>query len=164
MSKYQNEEEVFDEIHRNARRLGVYGRGLQGYKDFVDGVLAQSKLDYPFMRDVTFKKFALHRGAKMSAQYGQVDQGPAPTSQDFWNAAYTYDPHVYSTPANRELVKILKSNRLGPVTIGKLWGQTTLRLLPNSTWSLLTTMLSHVAQLSGTRMVIRPRTCYACNV
>ncbi|KAL8908267.1 MAG: hypothetical protein Q9207_000888 [Kuettlingeria erythrocarpa] len=130
--RFQNKQEVFDEIFRKARKLGVILSGVQQYKGFVIAELAESKLQYPFMETATQKEYHLYAGLKMSQLHCQVDdhEGPAPTNEDFWNAAYEYDPQANSTPANRDLIRILNSRLLGPVTIGKLWGKTTLRLSP----------------------------------
>ncbi len=86
----QNKEEVFDEIFLKARKLGVIRKGVQEYKGFVIAELAESKLHYPFMETATEKEYHLYAGIKMSELHCQVDdqEGPAPTSEDFWNAAY----------------------------------------------------------------------------
>jgi len=57
---------------------------------------------------------------------------PAPTAEQFWNAAYEFSPH--STPADTitEVEKILSSRRLGSVHLGKLSGmkEGELKLIP----------------------------------
>lgn len=54
-----------------------------------------------------------------------------PTEGDFWNAAYDFDPLAPTQPPGpTTLVQLLTLGQLQPIMLGKLYGQTTLKLLP----------------------------------
>lgn len=56
---------------------------------------------------------------------------PKPTSQDFWKAAYFYNPLGPNPPPNGSaLQRIITSGRMEPISIGKIYGTTLLKLLP----------------------------------
>ncbi|KAL8942693.1 MAG: hypothetical protein Q9211_001291 [Gyalolechia sp. 1 TL-2023] len=68
---------------------------------------------------------------KELAQIEEFMSRPAPTSAQFWKAAYEYDPLSPNAPDGpNALREIISSGRAGPYTIGKLWGHTTLKLIP----------------------------------
>lgn len=55
---------------------------------------------------------------------------PNLNEQDFWDAVYEFDPLGPGQPETSRLEKILESGQLSRVTLGKIYGKTTLKLLP----------------------------------
>ena len=56
---------------------------------------------------------------------------PKPTSENFWKAAWDYDPLGPNPPKDgSDLQKIITSGRMEPISIGKVYGTTLLKLLP----------------------------------
>ncbi|KAL8763144.1 MAG: hypothetical protein Q9184_000989 [Pyrenodesmia sp. 2 TL-2023] len=130
MSTPRTAEEVFNAIEHEMDRLGVYYRSMADISAYIDEQLAEAKNKYPFMQGKTHKDYSIHQGLRMHARFRVEETAPIPTSKDFWAAAYEYNPDEASSAGNSRLEKIIGSTRLGPITIGSLWGRTTLRLLP----------------------------------
>ncbi|KAL8721648.1 MAG: hypothetical protein Q9225_001697 [Loekoesia sp. 1 TL-2023] len=132
MSPPSTKEQVFNEIELEADLTDAYDLGVEGYRAFIDQRLNAAKSRFSFMKDVTRKDYSIYQATRDTLRFGVANEGPAPTSKDFWAAAYDYDPHVNAPPSSRKLSEMFSSGRLSDatITIGKLWGQTKLRLVP----------------------------------
>ena len=53
-----------------------------------------------------------------------------PADQQFWEAAYAYDPTGDGSAGPSQLLKMIGSGRMKPLVLGKLYGIYTLKLLP----------------------------------
>ena len=55
---------------------------------------------------------------------------PNLTEQDFWDAVYDFDPLAPDSPPVTRLQQIMYSGQLKTLTLGKIYGRTTLKLIP----------------------------------
>lgn len=68
---------------------------------------------------------------EMTGAVREAKAVPQPTSQEFWKAAYDYDPLGPNPPPNgSELQRIITSGRMEPISIGRIYGEVLLKLLP----------------------------------
>ncbi|KAI4270285.1 MAG: hypothetical protein L6R38_007174 [Xanthoria sp. 2 TBL-2021] len=68
---------------------------------------------------------------KMTRAVQEAKAVPKPTSQDFWKAAYDYDPLGPNPPPDGSVLqKIFTSGCMEPISIGRIYGKTLLKLLP----------------------------------
>ncbi|KAI4141916.1 MAG: hypothetical protein L6R39_005134 [Caloplaca ligustica] len=123
--------QVFDEIMAQAKEANAYGFYMEDYRDFIKQKLEASKAKHPFMKDIEHRDYSIYVSTRMYEQFCvPPPKGPPPTSKDFWEAAFDYDPSVTASSGSTKLHDIMGSGQLEYVTIGKLWGQTELRLMP----------------------------------
>lgn len=122
-------EQVFDALERRIDDAGGFDLDLVRYTEVLDQQLDAAKARFPFMQSVTRKEYSIYRSTKDYLErratndvYQMDDGSPAPTSKDFWAAAYDYDPYANALPHSRKLIDLLKKGRLGNVVIGKLLG------------------------------------------
>lgn len=129
--KFTTAEEVFDAIRENACSLGVIDGDFDKYLSWLDAALAYFTKTYPsIMKGKTRMDYIMHHQSRRYEKFKAANAGPAPTSQQFWKAAWDYDPLGTNTAGPSMLQRIINSNRLGPITIGNVYGVRTLRLLP----------------------------------
>ncbi|KAL8930416.1 MAG: hypothetical protein Q9208_000600 [Pyrenodesmia sp. 3 TL-2023] len=121
-------EEVFDAIQQYTYNTGVADGDYDEFNSWLDKTLDQARQIYPAMKDKTVLDYLTHNYTRRYEKIKASMTGPAPTSGDYWNACYTYNPAEPETPASSMMYKIRASGRLGPVTIGKVYGRTLLRL------------------------------------
>ncbi|KAI4281670.1 MAG: hypothetical protein L6R38_003513 [Xanthoria sp. 2 TBL-2021] len=123
-------QEVYGAIHKEAE-ISEVGVDVDEYVDFIQRKLAEAKTYHPWMRNVDeedFHDWAMkYEAQKMNSNRISIP----PTSKRFWNAAYDYGtlgPNAENDP--NDLLRLIASGLAGPYTIGKLYGHTTLKLLP----------------------------------
>lgn len=86
-------EEVFDPIQQNAYDTGASDGEFDEYLSWLDGALAYANKTYPFiMKEKTRMDYILYHQACRYEKFKAANAGPAPTSQQFWKAAWDYDP------------------------------------------------------------------------
>ena len=119
MAQLRTVQDVFDRIYQASIDTQAAYNGR--YRNFVDEEIERSRRTYPFMADVTRLDFFIWR-AREGAQRKQLALAqPKPTAEQFWNAAYDFNPH--SNPGTvTELEKILSIRNLASIPLGKLYG------------------------------------------
>ena len=130
MTQPRTAEEVFSRIaDEESRKFGA--EDIFESIAWVEGELKKSQELYPFMREKTADEYYDYHVLRLQNQYLAKFAGPTPTSEEFWNAAYDFDP-MDSSPSKcpSKLQEILRTGRMGPITLGKVYGQVTLKLLP----------------------------------
>jgi len=118
MAQSQTVEYIFERIFQAAKDTRqAYSLG---YEDFVDGEIERLRRTHVLMDDVTGADYFNWRMRTLNQQKTLETAQPAPTAEQFWNAAYDFSTH--STPAGTitELEKILNSRRLGSLHLGRL--------------------------------------------
>ena len=130
MAQPRTAEEVFSGIaDEESRKFGV-GDPLESIA-WVEGELEKAQERYPFMREKTADEYYDYHVLRLQNQYLAKFAGPTPTSEEFWNAAYDFDPLGSGpSPHPSKLQEILRTGRMGPITLGKVYGRVTLKLLP----------------------------------
>ncbi|KAI4169209.1 MAG: hypothetical protein LQ343_005871 [Gyalolechia ehrenbergii] len=128
-------EQVFDALERRIDDAGGFDLDLVRYTEVLDQQLDAAKARFPFMQSVTRKEYSIYRSTKDYLErratndvYQMDDGSPAPTSKDFWAAAYDYDPYANALPHSRKLIDLLKKGRLGNVVIDGHPSEDNLRL------------------------------------
>ncbi|KAL8716184.1 MAG: hypothetical protein Q9220_000089 [cf. Caloplaca sp. 1 TL-2023] len=105
--------------------------GQKKSEDFVGAELAIARTKYPFMQDITPHDFYDYLTDDVRRNAAAEQAKPLPISaSDFWQAAYDFDP-LGDSEASMLLTQYMMSGRAGPYTIGKLYGHTTLKLIPS---------------------------------
>lgn len=130
MNQPQTAEEVYsriaDEVSRKFGSEKIFESSA-----WVEGELEKAHELYPFMREKTADEYYDYHVLRLQNQYLAKFAGPTPTSDEFWNAAYDFDPLGSNpSPYPSKLQEILRTGRMGPITLGKLYGRVTLKLLP----------------------------------
>ncbi|KAL8748416.1 MAG: hypothetical protein Q9184_007319 [Pyrenodesmia sp. 2 TL-2023] len=133
MSQPQTVEEVFREIEEESKTDIEITLDVDVYTDWVTKKIEEAKTRHPFMRDATeeaFNDWAMHELAVETMRSNQDLPSKPPTDEEFWRAAYRYDPLGPNASPTSGLQKIICSGRAGPFTIGKLYGRQTLKVIP----------------------------------
>ena len=132
MAPLTTAEDVFELIDKKAVCTGIIKYGPSKFIPFVRSEMLQAQAQYPFMKDVTpndFFDYVVRRDER--ARAANLNAIPMYTAEDFWNAAYDFDPlSPTATPDGTQLAKIAMSGRLQCITLGKIYGHTTLKLIP----------------------------------
>lgn len=89
----------------------------------------------PFMRGVTPRHYYEYLDQKIDAEIEEEEHEltmiSQTTPQQFWKAAYDFDPMRTGQPATKsELTRLLSSERLKPVLLGRLYDNLVLWLIP----------------------------------
>ncbi|KAL8719610.1 MAG: hypothetical protein Q9225_003411 [Loekoesia sp. 1 TL-2023] len=127
----QTVEEVFDLIRERILQNDICYLDVLEVLDYIKKQIEQAKRQFPFMRDKTEWDYVEYRDYLSAISYQPSPPQPVPTSQQFWRAAYEYDPLGPNPPSGgSELVKLIASGCAGPFTLGRLDGITTLKLIP----------------------------------
>ncbi|KAL9604119.1 MAG: hypothetical protein Q9219_000707 [cf. Caloplaca sp. 3 TL-2023] len=124
-------EQVFAAIEEREKNNGI--PLLDGVRDFIwiRAEIAKAKARYPLMRDLTLSNYIEYRSLAVARKLPPALSDKTPTSTDFWKAAYNFNPLGPNAPPHgSDLQRIIASGRAGPYTIGKLYGETTLKLIP----------------------------------
>ena len=130
MAQPQTAEEVFSRIaDEESKKFGA--QEIFESTAWVEGELAKAQELYHFMHKKTADEYYDYHVLRLQNQYLAKLTGPTPTSEEFWNAAYDFDP-LGSNPSRNcsKLQEILRTGRMGPITLGKVYGRVTLKLLP----------------------------------
>ena len=104
-------------------------------KAFLEKELKEYAEIHPFMRDVSFSDYAKYSLTKLEEEREQVYQRlnliASTTPEEFWEAAYSYDPLKNKTlTSESKLFKLLASERVPPIEIGRVYVHTSLWLIP----------------------------------
>ncbi|KAL8785045.1 MAG: hypothetical protein Q9195_008805 [Heterodermia aff. obscurata] len=130
MTQPRTAEEVFSRIaDEESKKFGA--EEVFESISWVEGELREAQASYPFMREKTADEYYDYHVLRLQNQYLAKFAGPTPTDEEFWNAAYDFDPldsNQSSHPSR--LQEILRTGRMGPITLGKVYGRVTLKLLP----------------------------------
>jgi len=129
MSQQPTLEEFFDKIEQDMDRY--QDLDVREHIRQVDAQIAAAQQHYPFLRGKTSTDFFHHHVRKSARASQAANAGPPPTSEEFWQAAYDFDPlgpNASSEPST--LQKMLTTRRLGLIPLGKIYGSTMLKLLP----------------------------------
>lgn len=128
MSHLRTPEEVFDKIEQDAGRYET--QDPREHRRWVKVQIAAAQEQYPFMRDKTSADYIHYHVRKDASEIEAANARPPPSSEEFWNAAYAFDPFDRKSSSEPDaLQNILTSGRLGLITLGKVYGHTTLKLL-----------------------------------
>ncbi len=129
MSQSRTPEEVFDKIEQDAGRYET--QDPREHRRWVKVQLAAAQEQYPFVRDKTSADYIHYHVRKDASEIEAANAGPPPSSKEFWNAAYASDPFDRKSSSEPDAPQnIFTSGRLGLITLGKVYGHTTLKLLP----------------------------------
>ena len=130
MAQPRTAEEVFFRIaDEESRKFGA--EEIFESIAWVEEELGKAKELYDFMREKTADEYYDYHVLRLQNQYLAKLAGPTPTPEEFWNAAYDVDPLGSNPTAHTsKLQEILRTGRMGPITLGKVYGQVTLKLLP----------------------------------
>ncbi|KAL8949650.1 MAG: hypothetical protein Q9222_004251 [Ikaeria aurantiellina] len=90
MSQPTIREELFHDISERARHIDLME--LDAYEAFIEADLAAARTRYPFMRDMTIVDYHAHFLYALQRDIDDAKAQPSITAQDFWKAAYDYDP------------------------------------------------------------------------
>ncbi|KAL8751988.1 MAG: hypothetical protein Q9184_005881 [Pyrenodesmia sp. 2 TL-2023] len=129
-SKDSTAEEVFDAIQSKAYSTGAGNGDYPSFSSWLNETFEQARQTYPSMKDKTVMDYLMYHQTRRYEDFKAKNAGPAPTAQQFWSAAWEYDPLGQLTGRQSTLEVLINSNRLGPIIIGKVYGEKTLRLLP----------------------------------
>lgn len=130
MAQPRTAEEVFSRIaDEESRKFGAEDP-FESIA-WVEEELQNARELYPFMREKTADEYYDYHVLRLQNQYLAKFAGPMPTSEEFWNAAYDFDPLGSNpSPHPSKLQEILRTGRMGPITLGQVYGRVTLKLLP----------------------------------
>ena len=130
MTQPRTAEEIFSRIADEESRKSGAGEIFESIA-WVEGELEKAQELYPFMREKTADEYYDYHVLRLQNQYLAKCAGPTPTSEEFWNAAYDFDPWGSNpSPCPSKLKEILRMGRMGPITLGKVYGRVSLKLLP----------------------------------
>jgi len=126
-SSYQ---EVFDQIDKECRDSGAaYTTDLDGLTDFIAKAMNQARAQYSFMHNKTDGDYSRYILGKQAIAAGRWTLPPTP--KQFWDAAYSFGrSSQIRTGKHSQLYKFLTDYNIDAMPLGKLWGETTLKLLP----------------------------------
>ncbi len=124
-------EDVFNRIRKTYFDSPIQKEVHRKRWEFVDDLFETARRTYPFMSNVTVLDYYRYSLRQVALQKQELEQ-PRPTPEQFWNAAYNFDP--LNTPAGTvsNLQRILSSRNLESVPLGKYGGMNNARfeLLP----------------------------------
>ncbi|KAI4256567.1 MAG: hypothetical protein L6R42_006142, partial [Xanthoria sp. 1 TBL-2021] len=127
----RSKEEVFEELREVSLQEGHYYQAFSEKFLWVGEKLIKIKRDYPYLGIKTatdyFEWLVERHNRNLLSSVSSVNE-PIPTDEEFWKAAYDYDP--LGPNPNSDLYRMIASGRKGPLTLGKLYGETVLRLVP----------------------------------
>lgn len=122
------------DVFRLIAQAALYTRqacqSLEIYDAFVEKEMEKYRRTYPFMRDVSSREywtFKVERRAELQRQELAV---PVPTAEQFWQAAYDFDPHNSTASTGSDLSRMLTMRNLPDIPLGNLGGTAKLALIP----------------------------------
>ena len=120
-------ENIFDRIHEKATKV----LGLDESEAYILAEIEEAKKHFPSVRDKTLKEFYLYVVQKDIERRQEIVSRPRPTPEQFWNAAYNWDPlRARAENDDDDLYKLVASHRLDAIPLGNLWGTAKLELIP----------------------------------
>lgn len=123
-----SKEELFEYLRELSLKEGFYYVCYNTKFNWVGEKLRELERDHPFLQSTTAWDFFDYLVQRHARNFRSPVNEPIPTDEEFWTAAYNYDP-LGSNP-NSDLYRMIASGRNGPLTLGKLYGETVLRLVP----------------------------------
>ncbi|KAL9033959.1 MAG: hypothetical protein Q9180_005669, partial [Flavoplaca navasiana] len=125
MSQPPTREEIFARVHQETLDNWVIAAPSYEYDRWVTTRFQEyeDELELPHLRNMTLEEFYQYNIRVRDIKLQSAIADSIPTEEQFWQAAYDYP--------ESKLVDYLASGRVGPITIGKLYGETTLKLLPS---------------------------------
>ncbi|CAO1600915.1 hypothetical protein XANCAGTX0491_004587 [Xanthoria calcicola] len=131
MSHLKTREEVWLEIEKLGKAVKLVDPDIRKYKAWFKDQIEQRRGLYPCMADAQYGDYLDWAMEEMTRAVREAKAVPKPTSQEFWKAAYDYDPLGPNPPPNgSELQRIITSGRMEPISIGRIYGEVLLKLLP----------------------------------
>ncbi|KAL8677630.1 MAG: hypothetical protein Q9186_005965 [Xanthomendoza sp. 1 TL-2023] len=130
MSQYRTKEEFFVALAREATKQGLLRGPMKTCKAWVENQLREAERHFPYLQGTSAQMFFDYHGSRIQRENRSIEAQSMPTSQQFWRAAYDFDPFGSSGKANDDLVKMIAWGRVEAPTIGRLFGTITLKLLP----------------------------------
>ncbi|KAL8750736.1 MAG: hypothetical protein Q9199_006880 [Rusavskia elegans] len=124
----RSKEEVFEELREQSLQEGHYYEAFSEKYQWVGEKLIKIKRDYPYLGIKTASDYFDWLVERHNRNFRSSVNEPVPTDEEFWKAAYDYDP--LGPNPNSDLYRMIASGRKGPLTLGKLYGETVLRLVP----------------------------------
>lgn len=125
-STYQ---EVFDQIEEECKASGAAYTGLDGLTNFIAEAMTKARAQYSFIQNKTdgdYSRYILGRQAIASGRWILP-----PTPKQFWDAAYAFGrSSKIRTGKHSQLYNYLTDDLIDAMPLGKLWGKTTLKILP----------------------------------
>ena len=103
------------------------------HEDWVRAKIDAAKARFPFMRNATvgdYSGYMIRQMADENQKAAAARYIPNLTERDFWDAVYQFDPLGPGQPEVSRLEKIYESGQLETLTLGQIYGKTTLKLLP----------------------------------
>lgn len=126
MSQPTVPEHVFEAIRAEAVKSGRLYDGPDVLFPWVEQQMQSAAAKFPFMVGKTEKDYITYvHDRRVSMIRATITQG-VPSDQQFWKAAYDYDPKN----GQRDLLRMIATGRMKDLTLGKLYGKYTLKLLP----------------------------------
>ncbi|KAL8650967.1 MAG: hypothetical protein Q9210_003511 [Variospora velana] len=132
MSQPRSIEALFNAIERKVDEQGYYFREPKERKQFVKNELeeATSRSSHLRRSEATYHNYTKYQNHRIYPDVKAPATQRKPTSADYWRAAYDYDTVQADKTKDTALQQIMATGSLEHVTIGKLWGQITLRVEP----------------------------------
>ena len=135
MAVPQNLAEAFALLNKKDRETNPRFGDHQAHRKWVQKEIERYARDLSFMKGVTskdyYKYFADRTRRAIEERAHQRDIISQTTPQQFWQAAYDFDPLRAGVPASEaELTKLLASEAVKPIQLGKLYDNTMLWLIP----------------------------------
>ncbi|KAL8853174.1 MAG: hypothetical protein Q9221_001908 [Calogaya cf. arnoldii] len=131
MSEPKTREEVWEELEVLGLPISRVDQTTDKYKDWFEDQIEQRRARYPSMANATFGDFLRWKMGKMAQEVRDAKTAPKPTAQDFWKAAWEYDPlGPNPQPNGSDLLRIIMPGHMEPISIGKIYGEVLLKLLP----------------------------------
>ena len=125
MSQPPTREELFARVHQETLDNFIIAAPSYEYNRWVTRRFQEyeDELKLPHLRNMTLEEFYLYKIRVRDIKLQSAIADSIPTEEQFWQAAYDYP--------ESKLVDYLASGRAGPIMIGKLYGETLLKLLPS---------------------------------
>ncbi|KAL8885928.1 MAG: hypothetical protein Q9215_006293 [Flavoplaca cf. flavocitrina] len=125
MSQPPTREEILARVHQETLDNFIIAAPSCEYNRWVTRRFQEyeDELELPHLRNMTLEEFHLYNIRVRDIKLQAAIADSIPTEEQFWQAAYDYP--------ESKLVDYLASGRVGPITIGKLYGETILKLLPS---------------------------------
>ncbi|KAL8791125.1 MAG: hypothetical protein Q9195_006022 [Heterodermia aff. obscurata] len=115
-------QELFDFVDEKSKQFADSSK----FGPYIAERIKRGQELFSFMQGKTTKDYYDYHYEKIMEQRKRDREAPAPSAQQFWRSAYDFDP---PTRRDSELGRILASNKLKRVPLGRLYG-TQLELEP----------------------------------
>ncbi|KAL8935867.1 MAG: hypothetical protein Q9216_005218 [Gyalolechia sp. 2 TL-2023] len=126
----RTKEGVYDIMSERLDRNNCYMISAADHLRWAEAHFGKAQAQFAFMRGEIVEDYFVYVHHLFALKCRPKPSWPPPTSQQFWKAVFEYDPHGQNAPSISDLQRIIGSGVAGPYTIGKLYGKTTLKLLP----------------------------------